>query len=66
MKDVRILNDSHHFVAIYDKVNLAYLGELMLPGAAMGSTKNGELIILKDENTSEFQFMNVIPASSHN
>ncbi len=66
VEDVRILNDSHHFVAVYDKVNLAYLGELMLPGAAMGSTKNGELIILKDENTSEFQFLNVIPASSHN
>ncbi len=66
VEDVRILNDSEHFVAVYDKENLDYLGELMLPGVAMGSTKNGELIILKDENTSEFQFLNVIPASSQN
>ncbi len=66
VKDVRILNDSHHFVAVYDKKSLDYLGELKLPGATMGSTKNGELIILKDENTSEFQFLNVIPASSQN
>lgn len=60
----RNYNDSDHFIAIYNKHNFDYLGEVKLPGAVLGSTKNGELIVLTDELNSEIQFFRIDPALS--
>lgn len=56
----RILNDSKYYVAVYDKESLQYQGEAKLPGAVLGSTTNGALIILKDEKEMIFQFVKVL------
>lgn len=52
-------NDSEYFVAVYDKKSLRYLDEVQVPGAVLGSTKNGELIVLKDELNSEIHFLKI-------
>lgn len=55
----RSFNNSDHFVAVYDKESLEYLGEVKLPGAVLGSTNNGNLIVLKNERTLEMQFVKI-------
>lgn len=55
------LNDRDHFIAVYDKSNLKYIGEKKLPGAVLGFTKEGQLIILTDESSFEIQFVEVKP-----
>ncbi|HAH52217.1 MAG TPA: hypothetical protein DCL80_13575 [Balneola sp.] len=58
-KRIRVLNESEHFVAVYDRKNLKYIGETKLDGAILGSTKNGYLIMLKDENEMKFELIDV-------
>ena len=53
------MNESEHFVAVYDRKNLKYIGETKLDGAILGSTKNGYLIMLKDENEMKFELIDV-------
>lgn len=62
----RVINDSHHFVAVYDKRTLEFLGEIKLEGAILGSTKEGYLIMLKDEKEYEFQFLDIKPNNKMN
>ncbi len=57
----RNFNDSDHFVAVYDKHTLSYLGEIKMPGTVLGYTKRGELIVLTDERNSELQFLKIEP-----
>lgn len=57
----RVFNDSDHFVAVYDRESLEYVGEAKLPGAVLGSTKKGELIVLSDERNYEIQFLKIEP-----
>lgn len=52
-------NESDHFVAVYDKKKLTFLGELKLPGAILGSTKEGNLIMLSNEDSMEIQFIEI-------
>lgn len=61
--EVRNLNDSDHYAAVYDKESRAYLREVKLPGAVLGSTEKGDLIILSDERTYEIQIVRLIPSS---
>ncbi len=56
---VRNLNDSDHYVAVYEKENLKLLGEVKLPGAVLGFTKEGTLIVLKDERNMIIQFLKI-------
>jgi|AntRauTorckE6833_2_1112554.scaffolds.fasta_scaffold00099_12 hypothetical protein len=56
-------NDSDYFVAVYDKKTFDYLAEVKMPGAVLGSTKNGELIVLTDEMNYEFEFLRIEPIS---
>jgi len=62
-KQPRNMNDSDHFVAVYDKENLEFLGEIKLPGAVLGSTKDGKLIVLGNESKFEIQFISINPVS---
>lgn len=55
----RLLNESDHFVAVYDKENRQFLGEIKIPGAVLGSTKEGYLIILKNEETFTIQLIEI-------
>lgn len=55
--------DRDYFVAAYDKESLEYLGETKLSGPAIGSTKEGNLIVLKNELTFEIQFIQITPVS---
>lgn len=55
----RVLNDSYYFVAVYSKENLSYIGETKLPGAVLGFTKDGALIVLKDEDEMRFQIIKI-------
>jgi hypothetical protein len=55
------LNERNHFVAVYDKESLEFLGETELPGAVLGSTKEGNLIVLSDELEFKIQFVNIVP-----
>ncbi|MFY0685301.1 MAG: hypothetical protein JXR20_12180 [Balneola sp.] len=55
----RNLNLRDHYVAAYTKNDMEYLGEAKLDGAVLGTTNNGELIVLKDENNYTFQFVEV-------
>lgn len=50
-----------HYIAVYDRENLSFLGELQLEGAAMGSTNNGHIIELVDDDPENFtiRFLNV-------
>lgn len=59
----RKLNNSDHFAAVYDKKSLEYLGEVKLPGAVLGSTNEGELIVLKNQQTFEIQFVKIYTVS---
>lgn len=56
-KQRRVLNDSDHYVAVYRKKDLSYIGEAKLPGAVLGFTKDGTLIVLKDEDDMRFQIL---------
>lgn len=56
------LNDSNYFVAVYDREKFKYIGETKLPGAILGSTKTGSLILLKDEKEMIFQFIDIVPS----
>ena len=56
-------NDSDYFVAVYDKKTFDYLAEVKMPGAVLGSTKNGDLIVLTDEMNYEFEFLRIEPIS---
>lgn len=56
----KVLNDSDHYVAVYNKEDLSYVDETKLPGAVLGFTKEGTLIVLKDENEMRFQIISVI------
>jgi hypothetical protein len=62
----RNFNDSDHYVAVYNKKNLEYLGEAKLPGAVLGSTKDGALIMLKDERDMIIQFIEINPVTEEN
>lgn len=59
----RTFLDRDHFVAVYDKKSLQYLGETKMPGPVLGSIRKGSLIVLKNETTSEIQFVNIEPVS---
>lgn len=59
----RKFTDRDYFVAVYDKKSLEYLGEIKLLGPAIGSTIEGEIIVLKDESTSGFQFIKIDPVT---
>lgn len=56
---VRNLNESDHYVAVYEKENFKLLGEVKLPGAVLGFTKEGELIVLKDERNMIILFIKI-------
>lgn len=53
------LNDREHFVAAYDKENLQYIGEAKIDGAVLGSTKEGDLIVLADELKYRINYVRV-------
>ncbi len=55
----RVLNESIHFVAVFDRESLEYVGEVQLDGAILGSTKDGYLIVLKDEDQLRFEIIEV-------
>lgn len=57
----RFLNIGDHYVAAFTKKSMEYLGEAKLEGAVLGATKEGELIVLKNENNYTFQFVKVSP-----
>ena len=57
----RSLNIRDHYVAAFAKNSMEYLGEAKLEGAVLGTTKDGELIVLKNENNYTFQFVEVSP-----
>lgn len=59
------LNERDHFVAVYDKSTLNYIGEKKLPGAVLGFTKEGELIVLIDESSFKIEFIQVLPSNKH-
>lgn len=56
----RVLNESEHFVAIYDKETLEFLGEVKVSGAILGATKRGNLIMLKDEENLQIQIIQIV------
>jgi hypothetical protein len=64
-KKRRALNESEHIVAVFNKESFDYLGEVKVPGAILGSTKKGELIMLKDEEALRFQFIKIIPSDGN-
>jgi len=53
------LNDRNHYVAVYSKKNLEYMGETKLNGAVLGYTKDGNLIVLGDESTFVIKFIEI-------
>lgn len=53
-----------HFVAVYDRETMEYFGEAKLPGAVLGSTKEGYLIVLSNEETYEIQLLEIFKADT--
>lgn len=57
----RYLNERDHYVAVYNKENLSYIGSVKVPGAILGSAKDGYLIMIEDETTMQIQFLDIKP-----
>lgn len=57
----RYLNERNHYVAVYNKENLSYIGYVKVPGAILGSTKDGYLIMIRDEASMQIQFLDIKP-----
>ncbi|MEX0905368.1 MAG: hypothetical protein WD604_10465 [Balneolaceae bacterium] len=47
--------DRHHFVAVYSKEDFSFLGETRIKGAALGTTKEGYLITLLNDDPDDFR-----------
>ena len=60
----RVLNESSHFVGVYDKNTFDFIGEVKVSGAILGATKRGNLIMLKDEENLGIQIIEIVPKSS--
>lgn len=60
----RVLNESSHFVGVYDKNTFDFIGEVKVSGAILGTTKRGNLIMLKDEENLGIQIIEIVPTSS--
>jgi hypothetical protein len=58
-KTQRHFEDRDYYVAVYDIDTYEYLGETQIDGAVLGATKDGYLIVLKDERTYEMQFLEI-------
>lgn len=48
-----------YYAAVYDSETIAFLGEIQLSGAVLGSTKERYLIALTNEGTYEMQLLEI-------
>ncbi|MEX1269868.1 MAG: hypothetical protein WEA56_12730 [Balneolaceae bacterium] len=58
--ETRNFIDRHHYVAVYSKEDFSFLGQTTIDGAALGTTKEGYLISLVNDDPIQLDLIDVV------